>query len=294
MSVQQKSMSGVETSWSASDGTAVRRVDWAGNAGTGPFVVGLHGLNCTSWDFGPLAESLNASGINFAAWNLRGQGTDPVAARRGAWLDVDGMTADLAKFLDDQPDGRNCFIAGDSMGALLAIRALESDAVRSRIAGLMLFVPVVQLAQRNPPWLKSAMRGLSRMLPALRLNPSWFVHGKSTVPKLTRIPERQAAFVAAPHRMHTLTPGFLADMGELIESADTSAAAVRLPVAMFSAGHDAFVRPEDSERFFARIGSTDKTHFHYPASYHQLLHDLDADRVCADAIDWVRNRSPQR
>lgn len=289
--VQQKFMPVVETKWTASDGTMLCGKIWLPEDSPKGWVVAMHGLNCCVDDWIPLAEPLQHIGVALAAWNLRGQGRDPVIARRGAWLDVQGMIEDLSLFFDEIDPGEvPVFLAGDSMGALLALRASTAPAITRRIAGMLLFVPVVLLAQQNPPWIKGAMRFVSRIAPALRLNPSWFVHGRSQTPKLTRATERQAAFEAAPHRMHRQTLGFLADMGDLIESAFGSAGKVETPVVIFSAGHDAFVPVAAIEDFFRAIAAGDKVHYHYAESYHQLLHDLDSRRVSGDAVRWIEER----
>jgi alpha-beta hydrolase superfamily lysophospholipase len=145
----------------------------------------------------------------------------------------------------------------------------------------------VGLAQKNPPWLKPLLLAISAVAPGLRLKPSWFVHGKATAPQLTRIPERQHAVETAPHRLGPTPIRFLASMGDLIDDAVPVAERLQTPVAVFSAGRDAFVTPEQIENFFAHIRSTDKTHFHYAESYHQLMFDLDAPEVLADAATWI-------
>lgn len=281
-----------EREWKASDGSMLQMKVWLPADGPKAWIVAMHGLNCCFDDWQPLAGAMLNSGVALAAWNLRGQGLDPNPSRRGAWLDVHGMIADLERFLDEiKPESRSLFLTGDSMGALLALRAATDPGVRERISGLMLFVPVVALAQRNPPWIKGVLRLVSRLWPSLRLNPSWLVHGRAHTPQLTRIAARQVAFESAPHRIHRQTPGFLADMGDLIESAGPAAEALTVPVAVFSAGRDVFVRTSDTEAFFRRLAAKDKTHFHYPEGYHQLLHDLDAGKVVADAVRWVHQRS---
>jgi alpha-beta hydrolase superfamily lysophospholipase len=116
------------------------------------------------------------------------------------------------------------------------------------------------------------------------------VHGKASAPQLTRIPERQYAVETAPHRLGATTIRFLANMGDLIDASAAAAARLDLPVAVFSAGHDAFVNPGQIEDFFALIRSPDKTHFHYPESYHQLMFDLDASQVLDAAAAWIEAR----
>jgi alpha-beta hydrolase superfamily lysophospholipase len=276
--------------WTAPDGSRLGRLRWLPDGTRRARVVALHGLSCRVEDFAPLGEMLRGRGIALEAWNLRGQGLDPVSGRRGAWLDVDGMLADLAAFAGEPDSDIPLFLCGESMGALLALQAMTREPWRSRVAGLLLFVPVVALAQKNPKWTKSLLRHVSLLVPGLRLEPSWFVHGSASAPPLTRIPEYQAEFETAPHRLGAVTLGFLAQMGELIEAAMPAAPQIEVPVALFSAGHDAFIKTEQTGEFFDLLASRDKTHFHYPESYHHLLFDLDADQVLAAAASWIEAR----
>ena len=204
------------------------------------------------------------------------------------------MLVDLAAFAgaagnDDAP----LFLCGESMGALIVLHAAVAESWSKKISGLLLLSPVIALAQKNPPWVKSLLRAVSVIAPGIRLRPGWFVHGSAAMPPLTRIPEREQYLATAPHRLGPLTLHFLSNMGDLIESAPGLARRLTAPVAIFSAGRDVFVTPAQTREFFGQISSRDKTHFHYPESYHQTLFDLDAPQVLADAAGWLEARLPQ-
>lgn len=254
-------------------------------------VLAMHGLGCREADFAPLGEALRARGILLAAWNLRGQGLDPATKRRGAWLDREGMEADLESFRTELGGGEvPLFLCGESMGSLLALQIAIRPPWNRSLAGLLLFSPVVGLARENPPWLRSLIRFGAALAPGLRIRPGWFVHGSASLPQLTRIPERQQELATAPHRLGPLTVRFLSNIAELIEAAPPAAAQLDLPVAIFSAGHDVFVTAEQTRVFFERIRGAEKTHFPYPESYHQLMFDLDAAQVIDDAAGWIEGR----
>ncbi len=279
--------------WISPDGSRLGYKVWCPGEPPRATIVALHGLSCRESDFDPLGQAMSEKNIRVAACNLRGQGLDPVLKRHGAWLETEGMAADLEAFVEKiVPDNEPLFLCGDSMGALLSLQAAIQKPWRNRIAGLLLFSPVVALAQKTPALLKSLLTAVSRIAPRWRLKPSWFVHGKGVAPQLTRIAERQHAILTAPHRLGPTTIGFLVKMGDLIAASTPAALRLTVPVAVFSAGHDAFVSAGQTQEFFALIRSPDKTHFHYAESYHQLLFDLDAPRVLADAVTWVETRLP--
>jgi len=275
--------------WIAADGTEFGYRIWKPEGETKAWVVAMHGLSCRAEDFEPLVDTMNRAGIAIAAWNLRGQGLDPQKSRRGAWLEVDGMLEDLEGFANFIGADR-VFLAGESMGALLALQAAARQPWRDRAMGLLLFAPVVALAQRNPPWVKTVLRVISRLAPGASLKPSWFVHGKGSFPKLTRIPERQHELETAPYRLGPLTLGFLARMGDLIDASDAAAQRLDVPVALFSAGHDVFISAGQTRAFFEKIRTSEKSHFEFPESYHQLLFDLDAPTIADEATKWITAR----
>jgi alpha-beta hydrolase superfamily lysophospholipase len=130
-------------------------------------------------------------------------------------------------------------------------------------------------------------------LPGLRLPPSLFVHGKAATPVLTRIPERQRFVENSPYRLEDTTLGYLVSMGDLIEAAAPTVARLDVPVALFSAGKDVFVTQAQTREFFENVRAQDKTRFDYAEAYHQLMFDLDAAQVLADAVGWVEARVPR-
>ncbi|MGH8045720.1 MAG: alpha/beta fold hydrolase, partial [Chthoniobacterales bacterium] len=241
-----------EATWTAPDGAQFGYQKWNPASPPQAIVIAMHGLGCRAADFAPLGEKLCESGIALAAWNLRGQGLDPIVARRGAWLDLDGVLDDLRAFesIECAPN-IPVFLCGESMGALLALQAAVRDHWKNRASGLILLSPVVALAQKNPPWLKALLHQVARVLPNLRLRPGWFIHGSRAMPKLTRVEERQHYLATAPHRLGPLTLNFLANMGDLIENAAAAAGKLHVPVAVFSGGDDVFTSPSLFRVFFA-------------------------------------------
>ena len=85
--------------------------------------------------------------------------------------------------------------------------------------------------------------------------------------------ERRATFAATPEQ-NALRPGTVTRWKNLVLAGDWTDTDL----------------PSTIE---GSIRSGDKAHFHYPESYHQLLFDLDAPRVLADAAAWIEARLPK-
>ncbi|MFP2909435.1 alpha/beta hydrolase [Pyxidicoccus sp. 3LFB2] len=147
---------------------------------TAPFDLGrgedacllLHGFTGSPWDMRPLGEALAARGMRVVAPRLPGHGTTPQALLHVNWRDWQAA-ADSA--LRELHGHRNIFVAGLSMGALLAmglaarhpetVRALALVAPAVRFRGPRMFLirqlartPVLEWAR---PWVEKTGTDLS-------------------------------------------------------------------------------------------------------------------------------------
>ena len=256
-------------------------------------VACIHGLSGSGEQFHPLPARLGRH--SFYALDLRGQGSDPVVARRGMTLDLETQLRDIGEFLAAlrrDHEGKPLFLMGESMGSLLAASyaAQESLPPEGEIDGVILSVPVVGLRREIPRFVKKTLAFLARHFPQARLSPSRFVNGKTTAPPLTRDTDYQESLRKKPHQLRGFSLGFLAELGELIDNSHTHAARLRHPTLVLSAGNDCFVKPEQIAAWFEKIPSPDKTHQLYPEAYHLLWHDWDRELVMKDIGDWLESR----
>jgi acylglycerol lipase len=256
-------------------------------------LVSMHGLSCAAAEFETLAGAIVPAGYAVAAWNLRGQGLDPVIGRRGAFLDLRVLLEDVEDFLAflrDRHGALPTVIYGDSMGALLAIAAAADARMAPFFEGAILAAPVIDLARNNPAWLRLLLCLAAGLFPNARLSPSFFVHGKSSAPPLSRDPEQQRFAETKPYRLGPLTLRCLVQFGDLIGGANAAAARMNTPTLIIAGGRDVFVRQDQLESFFDRIAASDKTLKIHPESYHQILSDYDKDDALRDIVRWLDAR----
>ena len=257
-------------------------------------VACIHGLSGSGEQFHPLPARLGR--YSFYALDLRGQGSDPVAARRGMALDLATQLRDIAQFLAAlrrAHGGQRLFLMGESMGSLLSAAYAAQDRLPpdGEIDGVLLSVPVVGLKKEVPRFLKKTLAMLARYFPEARLSPSRFVNGKTSTPPLTRDTVYQESLREKPHHLRGFSLGFLAELGELIDNSHSHAERLRHPALVLAAGNDCFVKPRQIHAWFERIPSPDKTHLLYPDAYHLLWHDWDRERVMRDIEAWLDERS---
>ena len=256
-------------------------------------VACVHGLSGSGEQFHPLPARLGR--YSFYALDLRGQGSDPVEARRGMALDLETQLRDIGQFLSALRQahvGKPLFLMGESMGSLLSVAYAAQDdlPLEGEIDGVLLSVPVVGLRREVPLFLKRTLTFLARHFPKARLSPSRFVNGKTTAPPLTRDTAYQDSLREKPHHLRGFSLRFLAELGELIDTSPRHAERLQHPALVLAGGNDCFVRPEQISQWFERIPSSDKTHRLYPEAYHLLWHDWDRELVMKDIKDWLDAR----
>ncbi len=271
--------------WLTEDGEERQAHAWPAENPRG-VVACVHGLSGSGEQFAPLPERLRE--FSFYALDLRGQGSDPVEARRGLALDLEWQMRDLGAFLKalgKAHAGEPLYLMGESMGALLS----ASYAARGGggLAGLILSVPVVGLAREVPAQLRWVLRVMGRTFPKWRLSPSRFVNGKSIAPPITRDREYQDSLREKPHHISNFSLGFLVELGEMIDDSQAVARQLEVPTLVLAAGQDCYVRVDQVRSWFGEIAASDKTLHVYPDAYHLLWHDWDRDNVVSDLGKWL-------
>lgn len=132
---------------------------------TAPFELGagddacllLHGFTGSPWDVRPLGERLAARGLHVKAIRLPGHGSTPLAMAQVSHRDWEQAAEDALQSLSSF---RHVFVAGLSVGALLAVVLAARH--QARVHGLGLMAPplrfkdrqvrVLERLQRWPVW----------------------------------------------------------------------------------------------------------------------------------------------
>ncbi|HEY5706575.1 MAG TPA: alpha/beta fold hydrolase [Terrimicrobiaceae bacterium] len=280
--------------WSAQDGETFPCERWLPRGRARGTLICVHGLSGAAIDFLPLGEALHQAGLACFALNLRGQGSDPRRPRRGAALDLEAISGDIAAFAGAMHSGQPetpLWVCGESMGALILSWMLACGRFEQPVRGAIFSAPVVSLRKPTPWVVRETVRFLATAVPRLRFYPSWFVSGRLEPLPVTRDEQHMLQIHSAPHYITAFTFRFLHQLGNLIESSQAIAANVRVPCLVLTGGQDIFLRPEQVRDWFERLAAADKTFKLYPEAYHLLWNDWDKDLVLADILSWLNKRS---
>lgn len=272
--------------WEAPDGSPFPAMAWEPeDVEPRANVLCIHGLGGAAVDFGPVGRVLADAGCAVRAVNLRGQGNDPDPARRGHLLDPEAWRDDLAAFAATFAAEAPLCVVGESMGALVALDATAAGALQPR--RLVLSVPVTETRAPVPRWVVALLRHAAGVCPRLRLSALRFVHGRTSLPRLTWDDDYMAYLQTIPHRVGGFTIEFLARFDAFMASCRCCAPEVAVPTLVLAAGRDVFIRPDQSRRFYELLGPGEKAFHFYPDSHHLLWHDRDRDDVLGRIRGWV-------
>ncbi|QQR43954.1 alpha/beta fold hydrolase [Myxococcus xanthus] len=245
---------------------------------TAPFELGrgedvcllLHGFTGSPWDVRPLGETLAVRGLRAVAPRLPGHGTTPQALLDVTWRD---WLAAAERALHALRGHRSVFVAGLSMGALLAL----------------------ELAARHP----EEIRALTLMAPAVRFRGSRMF----LVRQLARTPvlewtrpwvEKTGTDISDPEALAEapVLPAFpvarLRDLCTLQTLAIRDAARVRCPTLVAVAEQDHVVDPEGGRWLARRLTAAPSVRvLSLRQGYHVIPRDTAGPLLAAEVGDFL-------
>lgn len=277
----------IHGNWLTSDGFSFGYYKWnARSVRPKAIVVAIHGLNGAPSDFNSLANHLNNNGYTVYAYDVRGQGADPVRKRRGDLADWRLLRSDAITFVRQVRlwEGRKSpvFLYGESMGALIAI---HTDGIQG-IQGIILASPVIKFRGELLAWQRLLARIVFAVGPLWRVDLRKLSSSKQSV-LVTRDTRYQEQLQHEPYKIHAFTMRFYRNLVAMVMSSDGAAKRLQRPVLVLYGGQDIFVAPESVVAFSKEIGASDKTLHFYPNSYHLLTRDFDAEKVMDDVTLWL-------
>ena len=279
--------------WVSYDGKIMPCKVWPVPAGVTPrgVVIAVHGLSGAKSDFWYLGEQLPLRGYAVYAYDLRGQGNDPVVAERGDIKSAAAWQRDLATFhalVKRRHPKTPVFWYGESLGSLISLHtAADLLGNRSDPDGIILASPVAGL--------RVALSGFKRFLleTAAKLSP----RSRHTLGELAGVDESKikvtshsthgGQMAVTPHHVSTFSLRLLTTIGGMLDTNTESAHRLKMPVLFVVSPNDVLSSADQIQALFAQIRSRDKKLLWYTRSYHLLLHDVQREEVVHDVTHWL-------
>ncbi len=247
-------------------------------------VVICHGMGEHSGRYQNLYGPLEEESYSWFALDHRGHGRS--GGKKGcidAWDQfVDGLSR-LVDIVADLEKGKKIFLVGHSMGGLIA--AQYALRFQEKIHALILSGPLFKLSLEVNPVKSAAGKLISSFVPNFTMDngidPSFISHDKKVVD----------AYVADPLVHSRVSARLFTEMTAAMENSLARAGILRLPVLVLHGGDDKLTHPEGSKIFFANLSAEDKELKIYDGFFHEIMNEVEKDRVMADIMNWIGARS---
>ena len=255
-------------------------------------IIGIHGFCGASVDYTNLGEHLVKKQKRTAvyAYEVRGQGSDPIHQRRGDIGDPKQWYADLEAFTqlveERHPDAKIIWY-GESMGALIATHAIcAAPAGNPPCDGLVLSSPIVRFKDDIEPWKIALVRAAATTLPLARVSLD-ALSGQQDV-QMTQETNHGDQSKTNDYNVEQHTLRLLGTLATLIDGMNDCAAKLEIPTLVLHGGRDYFNNDSDVRGFVARIPTgVSSTYRNYPDAYHLLMYDEKKETIFRDVEKWV-------
>jgi alpha-beta hydrolase superfamily lysophospholipase len=267
-------------SWPVSSGMRLRGV-----------VIAVHGLSGAKSDFWYLGQELQRRGYAVYAYDLRGQGNDPVVAERG---DISGEKAwrgDLATFhaLVKQRHPKTPVIwYGESLGSLIALHtAADVLGNRSNPEAVILASPVAGLRQTMSGFQRFLLEAAATLSPRTRYTLGDLAGIDESKIKVTSQSTHGGQMAVTPHHVSAFSLRLLTTVGRMLDENPDAVRRLTMPVLFVASPNDVLSSADQIQALFAHVRSRNKRLLWYTRSYHLLLHDVQRQEVVNDVANWL-------
>ncbi|MFT3991418.1 MAG: alpha/beta fold hydrolase [Luteolibacter sp.] len=255
-------------------------------------VIGIHGFCGAAIDYANLGNYMlqHQPKTGVYAYEVRGQGSDPISQRRGDIGDPKDWYSDLFAFTKlvraRHPKAKVVWF-GESMGGLIAAHAWRSaPANHPPCDGLILSSPVVRFRDDIPAWTPGLVQIAATTLPLARVSLETLASGKDVQMTQTSHHNEQVKKNSYNVEAHTLR--LLGTLADHINTMNACAESIHSPVLVLHGGQDYFNNDADVRGFVSRIpAGVPKTYKNYPSAYHLLMYDEKREAIFKDVGRWL-------
>lgn len=262
-------------------------------------IIGIHGFCGASIDYANLGNHLlrYQPRTGLYAYEVRGQGSDPIRERRGDIGDPEDWYRDLFAFtqlVQEQHPHAKIVWFGESLGALIAAHAWrEAPANDPPCDGLILSSPIVRFRDDIPAWTPGLVQIAATTLPLARISLDTLAGGQDVQMTQTSHHSEQVKTNSYNIEKHTLR--LIGTLGRHIGNMNECATHFSSPVLVLHGEKDYFNNDSDLRGFVARIPMrVSKTYHNYPNAYHLLMYDAKKEVIFRDIESWVNQLRKNR
>lgn len=282
-----------DTEWVSYDGKVMPYQKWLPGGDKKPrgVVIAVHGLSGASSDFWFLGAHLPPQGYAVYAYDLRGQGHDPVVSERGDIASAQVWLRDLETFhllVRRQHPKTPVFWYGESLGSLICLHTAANRLNDRRDPdGIILASPVAGLRMAVSNFRRWLLDTTATLAPRTRFSLADLGGLDESKLQVTSHTTHGGQMAQTPHHVSSFTVRLLSEIGGLLDENPEAARHLRMPVLFLASPNDILSSPDQIQQLFSQIRSPSKRLLWYRRSYHLLLHDVQRGEVSLDLVRWL-------
>lgn len=245
----------------------------------------VHGLGEHSSRYQYFAERLVRDGIAVFTFDGRGHGKSSLPKPTAYFENYEDYLKDIDVLFDKVKSyckGLPAFIFGHSMGGGLVTKyVLDYD---SSANGVILSAAALKPADNISKTLIAISSFVSKLAPklkVLKLDSKLISHDPEEVKKYDEDPLVYSEAIPARTGYEVL---------RLMRETEEKFNQFSLPVLILHGMDDQLTNPLGSEMLFRKANVEDKTFLKYPGLYHELLNELEKEKVIEDILNWINER----
>lgn len=280
--------------WVSFDGKVMPMQVWpyeGGRARPRGIVIAVHGLSGASSDFWYLGDQLPLRGYTVYAYNIRGQGKDPLPEARGDVESAGQWLRDLENFhllVKRKHPGVPVFWYGESLGSLICLHTAASRLNDRRDPdGIVLASPAAGLRVTVSGFKRFLIQTAATLSPRSRYSLGDLAGVDEKNIQVTSTTTHGGQMEVTEHHIQSFTLRLLTEIGGLIDENPQAAKRLRMPVLFLASPNDILSSPDQVQTLFGQVESPRKKLLWYTRSYHLLLHDVQKSEVVADLVKWL-------
>lgn len=250
-------------------------------------LIALHGFNDYSRFLQQPGDYFSKQGIACYAYDQRGFGGSP---QRGLWSGIEAYVQDLELFIhliQLKHPGLPVYVLGESMGGAVVIAAM-SEAVKAKVAGLILVAPAVWARETMPWYQQTLLWTLSHTLPWLTLT------GRQVKVMPSDNIEMLKALGKDPMVIKETRVETIYGLANLMDKAMHNAKNIDANTLILYGEKDEIIPKQPTYQFLKDVLQTrqqQKKVALYENGYHMLLRDLQAPVLWKDITAWIKSSS---